>query len=120
MKAITIILLCIAVALVIAGCEETGLESDAVPGIVIDDGPIGGKRGSLSCTVDSDCVTGGCSGTICQHKDERPIMTTCEFKPEYACYKQIGCLCIDGSCMWDKTEEFDMCIQDIRDKTAGS
>ena len=37
MKAITIILLCLAVALAIAGCEETGLESDDVPGIEPDD-----------------------------------------------------------------------------------
>ena len=119
MKAITIILLCLAVALAIAGCEETGLELDDVPGIVPDDAPIGGKRGPLSCTADSDCAPSGCSGTICQHKGERPVITTCEFKPEYACYKQIKCGCIDNSCMWDKTEEFEACVQDLRER-AGS
>lgn len=108
-----IILLCLVLAFAIIGCEEEDLESDVVP----DDVPLGGERASLRCAEDSDCVTGGCSGTICQHKDTEPIMTTCEFKPEYACYKQIKCGCIDGKCVWDKTAEFDDCVEDLRGKT---
>jgi len=30
------------------------------------------------CASDSDCMVGGCSGTMCQAKSERPIATTCE------------------------------------------
>lgn len=112
MKAVIIILLCLAAAFAITGCEEEDLESD----IVLDDVPIGGKRGILRCAEDSDCVTGGCSGTICQHKDSEPIMTTCEFKPEYTCYKQIGCKCISNGCVWDKTAEFDDCVEEARKK----
>ncbi|MCK5025843.1 MAG: eight-cysteine-cluster domain-containing protein [Nanoarchaeota archaeon] len=115
MKGIIILLLCIAVAFAITGCEEVVLEPDVVP----DDEPIGGKRGALRCTEDGDCVTGGCSGTICQHKDSEPVMTTCEFKPEYACYKQIECKCVSNGCVWDKTAEFEMCVQDLRQKTGG-
>ena len=112
MKSIIIILLCLAVAFAITGCEEADLESD----VVLGDDSIGGKRGTLRCTENSDCVIGGCSGTICQHKDSEPVMTTCEFKPEYACFKQIECGCIGKSCMWDKTSDFDSCVEEARGK----
>jgi eight-cysteine-cluster-containing protein len=61
------------------------------------------------CTLDSDCVTGGCSGTICQSRDSEPMITTCEWSPSYACYKEINCGCINGKCSWDRTEEFELC-----------
>lgn len=67
------------------------------------------------CTQDSDCKTGGCSGTVCQSKDVEPIFTTCEWKEEYACYKQINCKCIDNKCQWDKTEKFEECISEARE-----
>lgn len=64
----------------------------------------------IECKADDDCITGGCSGTICQSKSEEPMMSTCEYKPEYACYKQINCGCIGGKCKWDETEEFKECV----------
>lgn len=66
------------------------------------------------CTTDDDCVIGGCSGTICQSKNAEPIFTTCEYLPEYGCYKEIKCGCIDGKCQWDKTEQFDNCVEEAR------
>ena len=69
---------------------------------------------NLECTSDADCTTGGCSGTICQSKNTEPIFTTCEYLPEYACYKQINCACIDTKCQWDKTEAFDKCVEEAR------
>ena len=71
------------------------------------------------CTTDEDCITGGCSGTICQSKNVEPIMTTCEFLPQYACYKQIECRCINNKCQWDKTEEFNNCINQARKSAEG-
>ncbi len=70
------------------------------------------------CTQDPDCVTGGCSGTICQSKNAEPIFTTCEYLPEYACYKQIQCKCIKNKCQWDKTEEFSECVEEARKSDA--
>jgi len=70
--------------------------------------------GSTECTTDADCVKGGCSGTICQSKDAEPIFTTCEYLPEYECYKQIKCGCIDSKCQWGKTAEFDDCLEKAR------
>jgi len=67
------------------------------------------------CNQDSDCVKGGCSGTLCQSKKEEPVFTTCEYLPEYACYKQIKCKCVDNKCQWDKTEKFEECISKARE-----
>lgn len=66
------------------------------------------------CTTNNDCTTGGCSGTICQSRDSEPIFTTCEYKQEYACYKEINCGCIDGKCQWDKNAGFDSCVEGAR------
>jgi|TARA_B100002003_G_C14015857_1_gene490048 eight-cysteine-cluster-containing protein len=66
------------------------------------------------CITDRDCVKGGCSGTICQSKDSEPIFSTCEFLPEYSCYKQINCGCVNGKCGWDRTPGFDRCVKEAR------
>ena len=70
------------------------------------------------CSSDSDCITGGCSGTVCQSKDAPPVFTTCVYLPEYDCYKDITCGCVDGRCDWDKTDEFEKCVMDARESTA--
>ncbi len=67
------------------------------------------------CMTGDDCIKGGCSGTICQSKDAEPIFTTCEYLPEYACYKQTNCGCVDGKCQWDKAGEFDRCVREARE-----
>tara|TARA_B100001971_G_C17988261_1_gene430984 strand:+ start:133 stop:444 length:312 start_codon:yes stop_codon:yes gene_type:complete len=66
------------------------------------------------CTASSDCITGGCSGTLCQSKDAPPMFTTCEFLPEYTCYKQIDCGCVNYKCQWEKTEEYNNCVEEAR------
>ncbi|MBI5036902.1 eight-cysteine-cluster domain-containing protein [Candidatus Micrarchaeota archaeon] len=52
------------------------------------------------CEADSDCVRGGCSGQACHAKTEGSQITTCEFRPEYSCYSEGGCGCIEGKCAW--------------------
>lgn len=72
------------------------------------------------CTTNNDCIRGGCSGTICQSKDAEPMFTTCEFLPEYSCYKQINCGCVNGECEWGKTSGFDRCVEAARESDIGS
>lgn len=72
------------------------------------------ETGKVECVSDNECTTGGCSGVICQSKNTEPIITTCEYKPEYACYREISCGCINNKCQWDKTQEFDTCIEEAR------
>ncbi|MEM4598229.1 MAG: eight-cysteine-cluster domain-containing protein [Candidatus Diapherotrites archaeon] len=54
-----------------------------------------------SCSADSDCVTGGCSGQICMGKREPGGITTCEWRD---CYDEtkygLSCKCVSGRCQW--------------------
>lgn len=52
------------------------------------------------CTTDADCMRTGCSGQVCSNES---VITTCEFRPEYACYAEdfASCGCSNGSCGWD-------------------
>ncbi len=61
------------------------------------------------------CVTAGCSGTACVAPDHPlatgEMATTCEFKPEYACYEQASCdKQADGACGWTQTPELQACL----------
>lgn len=57
------------------------------------------------------CVKGGCSGTVCQDEAEPPVVTTCEYRAEYACYQSATCeRQADGACGWTETEELAACL----------
>ena len=58
-----------------------------------------------------DCVVGGCSGQLCLEPGNE-IVTTCEWREEYACYQQHG-TCergVDNQCGWRATQELQDCI----------
>lgn len=58
----------------------------------------------------SDCITTGCSGTICAAPG-KDVMTTCEMKAEYACYQTAVCARqAGGECGWTQTPELAACI----------
>lgn len=55
-----------------------------------------------------ECMITGCSGQICF---EEEIITTCEYKQEYACYKNAQCeRQKNGECDWTLTEELQICL----------
>jgi hypothetical protein len=57
-----------------------------------------------------DCVKSGCSGTSCVEPGQE-VVTTCEYKPEYACYQQASCTRQgDGKCGWTQTPELAKCL----------
>jgi eight-cysteine-cluster-containing protein len=57
-----------------------------------------------------DCARSGCSGTVCT-EPENQVMTTCEFRPEYACYDNATCeRQTDGKCGWTQTTELTACL----------
>lgn len=67
------------------------------------------------CSVDSDCARAGCSSQLCVPASEAPgIATTCEYLPEYACYAQTTCGCVEGRCAWRETPEFLNCLDRTR------
>jgi len=56
------------------------------------------------------CYRGGCSGQVCS--DQSGVITTCEYRPEYACYANARCeRQADGRCGWTKTAQLQSCLQ---------
>jgi hypothetical protein len=57
-----------------------------------------------------DCIKTGCSATICTEPG-KDVVTTCEFKPEYACYRDATCERQgDGTCGWTSTPKLTDCL----------
>lgn len=57
-----------------------------------------------------ECFIGGCSGQICS--DQEHVISTCEAKPEYACYKTAKCeRQASGECGWTETAELVACVK---------
>ena len=55
------------------------------------------------------CFVGGCSGQICS--DQEGVITTCEYREEYACYKSARCeRQTSGRCGWTETPELAICL----------
>ena len=55
------------------------------------------------------CLITGCSGQVCADKE---VVTTCDFQPQYACYKQYS-RCErqgNGQCGWTQTKELVQCL----------
>lgn len=59
--------------------------------------------------VDTGCYVGGCSRQVCS--ENASVITTCQWKPEYACYADATCERQDnGSCGWTQSEELTTCL----------
>jgi hypothetical protein len=58
------------------------------------------------------CAVAGCSQQLCVSADEAAtIVTTCEFRAEYACYREASCEPqADGQCGWTETAELNQCL----------
>ena len=54
------------------------------------------------------CIKTGCSSQICA---DHNVVSTCEFRPEYACYQKATCARqSDGNCGFTKTPELTACL----------
>ncbi|HEY4488332.1 MAG TPA: hypothetical protein VJB97_02355, partial [Candidatus Paceibacterota bacterium] len=60
------------------------------------------------------CAVAGCSGQLCVSVDEaNDTETTCEYRAEYACYREALCEPqVGGLCGWTETEELQQCLAD--------
>lgn len=65
---------------------------------------------SGECTVNSDCVRAGCSSQLCVPSANADIITTCEYKEEYACLSLSSCGCNAGKCGWAETPDYLNCL----------
>ena len=58
----------------------------------------------------SGCIVTGCSSQICAEED---VITTCEYKDEYACFRTAKCeRQEDGKCGWTPTDELVTCLEE--------
>jgi len=63
----------------------------------------------VSTSTAKACSPTGCSGQICSDED---IVTTCEYRTEYACYKTARCeRQANGACGWTQTSKLSQCLQ---------
>ncbi len=66
------------------------------------------RNGSSPTANDKPCVVSGCSGQFCSDEE---MMSTCEFRPEYACYREATCeRQVDGTCGWTPTPALEHCL----------
>lgn len=85
------------------GAEQTGAEQQTEPNTPPEP-PASG----------TPCVKAGCSGILCVEEGNE-VMSICDFKPEYACYKEARCeRQPSGQCGWTETAELQSCIQSAR------
>jgi len=89
--------------------EESGKDDQTEVPINL---PVSNEPIDITPTTPKTCYTGGCSGQICGDKSVQDIMTTCEWKEEYACYKEKTTCEVqsDGECGWTDSPEFQMCL----------
>ena len=64
------------------------------------------------------CMVGGCSGQLCvDAKTGGDMVTTCEYRAEYACYQVATCeRQADGQCGWTMTPELNQCLNDTENQ----
>ncbi len=62
--------------------------------------------------VANGCAVAGCSGQLCVSAEEASmIVTTCEYRAEYACYRKASCEPqADGKCGWTPTPVLKQCL----------
>lgn len=58
------------------------------------------------------CAVAGCSQQLCVSAEEAAtIVTTCEYRSEYMCYREASCEPqADGQCGWTPTPELQQCL----------
>ena len=60
------------------------------------------------------CVIGGCSSQLCVDSAHGDVVSTCEYREEYACYKTAICeRQSTGQCGWTKLKELNQCLANI-------
>lgn len=62
--------------------------------------------------VFNGCAVAGCSRQLCVSAEEAgDMVTTCEYRAEYACYQEASCEPqTDGKCGWTQTAELKQCL----------
>ena len=71
------------------------------------------RKFSENSNPQDKCFIGGCSGQLCT--DRSNVVSTCEYKNEYACYKSAVCQRqSNGECGWTQTAALASCLINSR------
>jgi hypothetical protein len=69
-------------------------------------------RNRTSVSNAKPCMKTGCSAAVCS---DHELITTCEWRPEYACYQKATCeRQPDGNCGFTRTRELTSCLATAR------
>jgi eight-cysteine-cluster-containing protein len=67
--------------------------------------------GVIDRPMSKDCVVGGCSNQLCTDAANGPVISTCEWREEYGCYRDATCARqSNGQCGWTQTPELMQCV----------
>lgn len=84
-------------------CEMKGINGGAIP-VCIANPPAPPPPPPPAAA----CITSGCSGQVCA---DHAVITTCDWRPEYACYHSATCeRQADGACGWTTTPALTSCL----------
>lgn len=101
-----LIIIVIAVAVFAAACTPENLQPPQ------NNSP---QQPNAGCASDSGCAVGGCSGQVCTTSARaQNLITTCEYRAEYDCYKLTSCGCVEGKCSWKENSEFRNCFDNAK------
>lgn len=79
-------------------CEMKGLNGGAAVPVCVQNPP----------PAPAACAPSGCSGQICA---DTSMITTCEFRPEYGCYRSATCeRQANGHCGWTPSAALTQCL----------
>lgn len=80
--------------------------------IFVEEIPNGPTSNDGSGIHANGCAVAGCSGQLCVSASEADgMVTTCEYRAEYSCYKEASCEPqADGKCGWTQTAELTQCL----------
>lgn len=94
-----IVIVSVFFVLVVSGCVQDDKNGVVPPGSGKD--AFCGSSTNGECVSDSDCITGGCSSSVCQSVTEESKITTCEWKECYDAKKYgVTCNCVGKTCQW--------------------
>lgn len=72
----------------------------------------GASAGGSGTIPEKVCMRTGCSGQVCSDQE---VITTCEFRPEYECFKKAACeRQKNGQCGFTQTPELLACLKRAR------
>jgi len=70
------------------------------------------KTEDATVTPNNPCRITGCSSQLCVSADAGEVLSTCEFLPQYQCFKDSICeVQVTGECGWTETEKFTQCVE---------